>query len=410
MHAKHTSIAVALACSGALVAPAFAGEAEMQQQIEQLSKQLNQLQTQLDEVKNRQPTEAAPSNVSLFGYGELSYQRPRRDSANTQATAGRAVLGVSYRFNDRTRMVSELEVENAVASSGDQGEVAIEQMYIEHRLSDQVHAKLGLFLIPTGLLNETHEPNNYYGVFRNSVETAIIPTTWREIGAGLQGTLDNGLRWDAGITTGFDLNKWDAASDEGRESPLGSIHQEGQLARAKSLSGYAALNFNGVPGLNVGASAFTGGVGQGVPDFAARDARLTLWEVHSRWQPGKFDLSALYAKGRISKTADLNQTFAGQPTPVPQEFYGWYAQAAYKLWTSGDYSLAPFVRYERLNTAQSYAAMPAGLEVDTQPDERIRAAGLSFKLHPQVVIKADYRQFKQDKNKDGYNLGVGYSF
>ena len=88
-------------------------------------------------------------------------------------------------------------------------------------------------------MNTNHEPTAYYGVERNFVETAIIPSTWREAGLGLSSTLDNGLTWDVGLTTGFDLAKWDAASNEGRESPLGSIHQEGQLAKSRDLSVHA---------------------------------------------------------------------------------------------------------------------------------------------------------------------------
>ncbi len=117
--------------------------------------------------------------------------------------------------------------------------------------------------MPFGLLNENHEPTAYYGVFRNFVETAIIPSTWREGGIQIVGNYDNGLTAQAGITTGFDLNKWDATSTEGAESPLGSIHQELQLANARDLSLFGALNWRGVPGLLLGGAAFTGGATHG---------------------------------------------------------------------------------------------------------------------------------------------------
>ena len=117
-----------------------------------------------------------------------------------------------------------------------------------------MRAKGGLFLIPAGLLNTNHEPTAYYGVERNFVETAIIPSTWREAGVGLSSTYDNGLSWDLGLTTGFDLTKWDAKfADEPRtKTPLASIHQEGQLAKSRDLSYHAAVNWRGVPGLLVG--------------------------------------------------------------------------------------------------------------------------------------------------------------
>ena len=61
----------------------------------------------------------------------------------------------------------------------------VEQAYLNYQVSDALNLKGGLFLMPLGILNQTHEPPTYYGVERNEVETRIIPTTWRELGVGL---------------------------------------------------------------------------------------------------------------------------------------------------------------------------------------------------------------------------------
>jgi hypothetical protein len=267
-----------------------------------------------------------------------------------------------------------------------------------------------LFLIPLGLLNENHEPTAYYGVFRNFVETAIIPTTWREGGISLLGGTASGFNWNVGLTTGFDLSKWDPTSKEGRESPLGSIHQELQLARARDLSIYAAGNYQGVPGLTVGGGVFTGKAGQGAPNFAAPDARVTLWEGHARWQTGPFDLSALYARGTISDTEALNLTFVGDPTPVPKSFWGAYLQGAWHAWGYKDYSLTPFARYEWFNTAASYEPVPEGLGVPPSPTEGVGTIGLNFNIGPNIVLKADYQKFHVDTARDRFDLGFGYNF
>jgi hypothetical protein len=242
------------------------------------------------------------------------------------------------------------------------------------------------------------------------VETAIIPTTWREGGIALLGGTPSGFNWNVGVTTGFDLSKWDSTSSEGRESPLGSIHQELQLARARDLSVYAAASYQGVPGLTVGGGVFTGKAGQGAPNFAAPDARVTLWEGHARWQTGPFDLSALYARGTISDTQALNLTFVGDPTPVPESFWGAYVQGAWHAWAYKDYSLTPFARYEWVNTAASYEPMPEGLGVPPSPTERVGTIGLNFNIGPNVVLKADYQKFHVDSSRDRFDLGFGYSF
>jgi len=447
---KHawTLNALALAATLACGSPAHAqsAEAELAAQVKQLRAEMQQMRDELEALKKKQaapvaapaaaggwntaaPSTATPAPVvtaapaaasqsfadsgtglRFFGYGELSYSRPRKDAANTIATLGRGVLGFGYRFDERTRFAAELEIENAVASADDRGEVELEQMYVEHDFTPNISGKAGLFLMPIGLLNESHEPTRYFGVFRNQVETAIIPTTWREIGVGVQGRTDGGWRWDAGLVTSFNLTAWDASSEEGRESPLGAIHQEGQLALARTVAGYAAVNYSGVPGLNVGGSVFHGGVGQKQPAFAAPDASVTLAEAHARWQPGRWDLSALVAEGRFSDVAALNATFAGQPTPVPDRFGGWYAQAAYKVWQSGSQALWPFARYERFNTARSYSGLPPGIAPATLPDARTLTVGANFYLHPQVVFKVDYMRFFDDSTRDRFNLGVGFDF
>jgi hypothetical protein len=358
---------------------------------------------------NSASASAALAATTVYGYGEINYNHPR-DSSQTQADLRRAVFGFGHRFDDKTRFMSEFEFEHAVASSGDQGEAEVEQFYIDHRLAQNLNLKAGLFLMPFGLLNESHEPTSYYGVERNFVETAIIPSTWREGGLGVYGSTDFGLAWDAGVTTGFDLSKWDPTSSEGSESPLGSVHQELQLAKAKDLAAYGALNWRGAPGLVVGASLFAGKGGQGTPGSLVEHSRVMLWDAHARWTPGRWDLSAVYAKGTISNTEDFNLVNAFQRTPIPKEFYGWYGQAAYRIWEGGGQALTPFVRYERYNTASAFEALPAGLTLDPLPTEAVTTAGVNYQLNPNVVLKADYQTFHVDSARDRFDLGLGLTF
>src|SRR5690348_13473062 len=69
------------------------------------------------------PTAPDAGPLEWFGYGELNYSRPRGDAAGATADVGRFVLGASYAFDDKTRFVSELELEHAVSSADDPGEV-----------------------------------------------------------------------------------------------------------------------------------------------------------------------------------------------------------------------------------------------------------------------------------------------
>jgi len=432
---RPTSIAAAamLGAATAAYGQATPTEAELARKLDQLAAELAAVKAQLAALQQQRmqapaasaPAASAPSPVAsagaaaqadttpagpatvFSGYAELNYNRPTQQPENTQADLRRFVLGVQHRFGPATKMVAELEVEHGVTSADDPGEVALEQAYVEQQLGRTWGVRGGLFLIPIGLLNENHEPTAYYGVERNFVETAIIPTTWREGGVQMIGQFGNGITLQTGISTGFDLTQWDATSTEGQESPLGSIHQEMALAKARDLSLFGALNWRGVPGLLVGGSVFTGNAMQGQ---TTTSSRVTLWDAHARWTPGRWDVSALYARGTISNTAALNAPLVGNPTLIPSAFDGYYVQGAYNLWTQQDYALAPFVRWERFNTGKSYADLGPGLTPSPLPTETVWTTGANFQLTPGVVVKADYQWFSVNRDANRLNLGLGWAF
>ena len=430
--ASKTILATSLALAAASGFAQSAAETELARRLDQLAAELATVKAQLALMQQQRaavpapaatrpaatlpaappaapsaiPAPAEPATV-LTSYGEINYKRPTHATENTQADVRRFVLGYQHRFDAKTKVVTELEVEHAVSSASDPGEVEVEQAYIERQLGATWAVRAGLFLMPAGLLNENHEPTAFYGVERNFVETAIIPSTWREGGLQFVGNFDNGLSLQTGISTSFDLTKWDAASPDGKASPLGSIHQEMALAKAHDLAVFGALNWRGIPGLLLGASLFTGNASHGQ---AAAKARVTLWDLHGRWTPGRWDFSTVYARGGIGNTAALNAAFAGNATLIPKSFDGWYAQAAYRLWSHEDYALSPFVRWEQFNTARSYADLGPGLTPAAGVTERVVTLGANFQVSPSIVVKADYQAFRENRDANRMNLGLGWSF
>jgi hypothetical protein len=450
-----TLIAAALLTAGAARAegPDAATAQKLEQQIELMQQQLEAMKAQLQQLKQQNEALAAQQqqqaaqvqqvaaaaeskpaggispDLGLWGYGEIYYAHPVHQPQDTQADLARAVFGIGYHFDDRTVFNSEFEVEHAVASSGDKGEFEVEQFYIDHQLAPWASVKGGLFLMPFGLLNEHHEPTNFYGVQRNFVESLIIPSTWREGGLGFHGDSAVGLSWDTGLTTGVDLRKWDpnpenplyrTALELGNSDapPLKGTHQELQLASAQHLSQYVSLNYKGIPGLLAGAAVFTGNSNT---TGTTSDSRVFLWETHARWTPGKADLSAVYARGGITNTAGYNTLNAGGSNPLPSKFYGYYLQGAYDLWQHDGYKLAPFARWERYSMGAGYegiapgfSTVPTGLAADgrpwPQPYDRVWTFGANFYLNPHVVLKADYQTFQTNSDLTRFDLGLGLAY
>jgi hypothetical protein len=349
----------------------------------------------------------ALDNLRLWGYGELYYSRPTRDTTRTTADLARAVFGIGYRFDSRTEFNSEYEIEHGVTSSSDPGEFEVEQFYVDRQLADRATLRAGLFLLPFGFINEHHEPTNFYGMQRNFVETLIIPSTWREGGLSFHGDTGFGVAWSAGVTTGVNLAHWNFAPEfpqyttalelaNNTPAPLQATHQELALASARHLSQYVALNYFGLPGLDVGAAVFTGKAEQ-APGTVG-DSRVTLWEGHARWTPGKFDLSALYAHGAISNVADANLANPGSPNPfVRWEYYDMGSQYA------GTVPMIPTGRIPLSNSPGDFGLWP-------QNHDRVWTTGVNFYVTPHVVFKADYQWFDVNEAFNRFDLGLGLNF
>ena len=423
---RQSTLALALAAAFAR-APAF-GQATVDQKLQILQQEIDDLKAQAR--RSAAPTQQASpysldyssmldrssglasGGTNIVGYGEVGYGKFRQ-SGNATADLQRFVFGFNHRFDERLTLHSEVEFEHAIVSKDDHGEAEIEQAWLNCKMSDAVNLKGGLFLIPLGILNETHEPPTYYGVMRNQVETRIIPTTWRELGAGVHGIVGEGIRYDVGITTNFDSGKLDDPT-----TGIRSAHQEGQLANARNLAVYGALNYRR-PGLLVGGGVFTGDTGQnGASNPALRgvSARLTLWDVHAQYRVAGLDLQALYAAGSLGDSDKLNAAILANatangttPFAAPKTIRGGFVQAAYHAYKRGNFDVAPFVRYERIDIKQQEDPANGQLQ-DPNNIERTKTFGVNFWVHPQVVLKADVQRYAIDKSQDRLDLGLGFMF
>jgi len=322
------------------------------------------------------------NNTSIGGYGELHYNGGRKDEID----AHRFVLFVEHQFTDDIRFFSEVELEHALAGEGKKGAVELEQAFLEFDLTGKQKAQAGVFLLPVGILNETHEPPTFYGVERNAVETNIIPTTWWEGGVQLLGELGSGFSYNAAVHSGLDVATTGANAFRPRNG-----RQNASEAPANDPAMTARLRWNGMPGVELGVS------GQYQNDITqnATDVDAYLVETHADIRRGPWGLRALYARWEIDGAA---AKALGR-----DEQYGWYAEPSYRFAVPlGEIGL--FARYSRWDNA-------AGDRLDSKFDQT--QLGVNFWPHPDIVLKADY-QFDDapasTSEDDRFNLGVGFQF
>jgi len=323
--------------------------------------------------------------TNIGAYGELHFNFLEGSSGaenKSEADFHRFVLFVNHEFSDKIRVFTELELEHSLAGDGKPGEIELEQAYLQFDLPQNHTAVAGLFLIPVGIINETHEPTTFYGVERNPVEKNIVPTTWWEGGAMLTRRFDNGITTDLAVTTGLQT---------GRGTPndfnLRSGRQKVAKANASDVAVTGRVVYRGIPGLEVGTtlhwSEDVNSSGENTP--------ATLFEGHVMYQKGPFGLRALYARWDLYSDAakDIGR----------DEQYGFYLEPSYKL----SDQLGVFARYNQFNNA-------AGTSGGTK---RQYDVGFNYWPHQRVVLKLD-GQFQRNDNGtpelDGVNLGLGFNF
>jgi len=352
----------------------------------------------------------AGKGLSIGGYGEGNYSAKVGDkgSSNDSADMERMVLYAGYKFTDKILFNSELEFEHATTGEGSEskGEVSVEFASLDFFMDTRANARAGLVLMPMGLINRTHEPLFYFGNHRPEVEQRIIPSTWREMGAGLFGAITPSLTYTAYVVNGLDASKFTSDGiSEGRGG--------GSNAKAENFGYVARLDYDPavLPGVTVGGSAYVGNSGQNQV-FAGQKANAftQLYETHVQWKYRSLEFRTLGSWGFIDDAAILS---AANGTTIGSQNYGWYSEIGYDilplLWENTPQYLAPFFRYERLNTMSK---IPNGYTVDLSKDWEIFQVGLQYKPIPNVVIKADYRNYvaKQGLLPDDFNLGFGFIF
>jgi phosphate-selective porin len=365
---------------------------ELRKVIEQQQKVLKDLEKRLEQTEQRvektadvvESTASSKSGPTIGGYGELHYNNitdNKSGSDKKEFDFHRFVLFVGHEFNSTTRFFSELEVEHSIAGEGKKGEVELEQAYIEHDFNQMFTGKAGLFLVPVGILNETHEPDTFYGVERNPVEKDIIPATWWEAGLNLNVKAAPGLAFDSAVTSGLYLSQSSGYK-------IRSGRQKVSEAKGESLAYTGRVKYTAVPGLELAATLqYQSDLTQG--DAGVDTASATLMTAHAIYNIENFTVKALFAQW------DIDGAEAQALGRDKQN--GFYIEPSYRI----NEQFGVFARYNEWDNN-------AGNNADTKKKQT--NVGVNYWLHENVVFKADYENIGGAADSDGFNLGVGYQF
>lgn len=348
----------------------------------------------------------ATAGVSLAGYGEMLLENFRSENEGggggaptTRLDFLRAILYAGYRFNDKFLFNSEIEVEHG-------NEIFVEFAYVDYLVNDNLSLRGGLLLVPLGLINEFHEPTVFIGAKRTETEQRILPSTWRENGAGILGSFGR-VNFRAYVVNGLNASGFTSAGLRGGR-------QRGVQARAANMGFAGRVDVTPLPGIFAGVGLYNGGSGQEaiVVDNERLDINNTITEVHGQAQLRGLDLRGLWARASVEDAGLLSTALRlATAAPVAERMQGGYLQAGYNVLSQlpTPISVMPYVRYEHVDTQNR---VPAGFTRDLSRDGDFKTMGVEIKPIPNVVVKTDYQWVTNaaGTGRNQFNLNLGYAF
>ena len=338
------------------------------------------------------------SSVSLGGYIDMEY----RDLNNSESTfrQHRLVLNIGALLTDRIRFNSEIEFEyGGPDSAAGDGEVKVEQAYMDYLINDAINLRAGAVLVPFGRYNLTHD--SYYQDLTDPplVARDIIPTAWTDAGFGFFGEFDPIigsyedllLNYELYVVNGLD----DGFSDTGLRGARNSLKTDNN--DSKSVVG--RLVASPFLGHEIGLSGYWG-------DYRGSQNSISGIAVDTFSTVGPFELISEYAYFDVDESPTL-------ASDVANFFQGAYVQLNYHFWPEffNDTFLGKGFQDSTFTLVSRYgwARIHDDLDPASGDNEETRyTIGLNYRPVDNFVVKFEY-QFN-DTDNEAIEAGNGDGF
>lgn len=351
-------------------------------------------------------------NLYIRLYGNIDYNQKIEPGIRNygKLDVHRIVTLFGYQFSRSTQFVAEIEVEHVE-------EIFIEQAWVKHKIDQRFNVKAGLLLVPMGFINEQHEPTFFYSVERPLTDQIVIPTTWREIGAGFTGLFsEHSIRYQLYAINSF--LGYNGASKFSAAKGLRSGRQKGAeslISGAPSIS--AQVEYFGIDQFKVALSGFYGetnttlGRNTEVEVFPSSridstTVDLSMVAIHSSYNKGQWSFRGQYALANLGRVEAYN-SFTG--ANAANTLHGGYLVVGYDFIKKENKRLSPFFRFEHVNT--QLRVTEAAL-YDGANKQNVYTLGLNYAPENGVVFKLDFQRVRPDNgsNYSNLNTSVGVWF
>lgn len=282
--------------------------------------------------------------------------------------AHRLVFEVSSYLHPNLLFNSEIEYEYG-ADTDNQGEIKIEQLWIDFEISEWMTYRTGIVVVPFGIVNILHDSDVRDTTNRPIYSKYIVPSTWMDTGVGIHGLFDKQdweFAYSAFVLNGLTSTRHQVTDNYGIRKLRPNFKEDNNENKA------VVLRFTASPfqGLTAGTSYYTGNHDD------EDNSNLSMIGLDAMFKKGPFEILGEWAKVDV-EGQDINT------------LSGYYVETRYHL-------PATFAIFKQNFDRPVFTLFARISEVDpdtdneTQYDRTQVTLGINYRPVDTVVYKCAY--------------------
>lgn len=319
--------------------------------------------------------------TTVGGYFDTEYSFPA--NGNAFFDNHHLILQVSSLLHERIFFNTEIEFEHGglLGALTNDGELEIEQAYLDFKFEDWLIFRGGVILVPVGRLNVLHDSDFRDTTTRPLFTNIIVPSTWMEPGAGFYGTLYPDDNWEIFYEAYVMQGLRDGLQDGlGLRMARPSLSADNNNAKALS----ARVGFSPFIGLDFGLGGY----------YSAFDAlaqkQLGLLVSDLSWTQGPFEL--LGEAGVVLHSPTSYQQ-ADKLVELNGPMWGYYLEAHYHFYP--DFFKGSLLGLDFSNPVFTLVGRISQVDTDASQlnshDRTELVLGVNYRPIPNTVFKLEYQ-------------------
>lgn len=328
-------------------------------------------------------------NTQVGGYFDTEWVSSKDENT---FKAHRFILNVDSQVHERIFVKSEIEFEYGgylkSSDSGTNGELKIEQAYVDYEFIDNLSFRGGIVLMPIGHVNVYHDSDTRDTTNRPIYSRYIVPSTWMDTGFGLSGEFsvsDHEFTYEGYLVNGLGTG---ISGSSGLRSARPNFKEDNN----KSASFVGRIGWSPLTNAQFGTSMYTGKYDD------ADNNGVTLIAFDALVKRGPFE--GVFEYGTVS---------VDQTSSEPEKMNGFYVEGRYHFMPKviGAFLNNQGFAKPTFTLVARYGQVDLDTSVTNAYDITTYTVGANFRPTESTVFKLEYEVNEEDANSVDNNVVYG---